>query len=194
MSDLALAFLPLFVAVDVVGLLPIYLGWTASLSEVERRPVALEATLTATVVGVSFLLAGDAILTVLGVTVGDLQVAGGLLLLVFAIHGLVHPEQPLRQPTERLGVMPLGVPMIAGPAVLTTLLALARTHGHLVTIIAFALNMVIVWIALRWARTLVIYPRTSNCSKAPSPTILPASERWTPPRSWRPHRLQVFTR
>ena len=80
MSDLALAFLPLFVAVDVVGLLPIYLGWTASLSEVERRPVALEATLTATVVGVSFLLAGDAILTVLGVTVGDLQVAGGLLL------------------------------------------------------------------------------------------------------------------
>lgn len=176
MSDLALAFLPLFVAVDVVGLLPIYLGWTASLSEVERRPVALEATLTATVVGVSFLLAGDAILTVLGVTVGDLQVAGGLLLLVFAIHGLVHPEQPLRQPTERLGVMPLGVPMIAGPAVLTTLLALARTHGHLVTIIAFALNMVIVWIALRWAAliTSVIGPAGAQAVAKVSNLLLAA--------------------
>ena len=176
MSDLALAFLPLFVAVDVVGLLPIYLGWTASLSEVERRPVALEATLTATVVGVSFLLAGDAILTVLGVTVGDLQVAGGLLLLVFSIHGLVHPEQPLRQPTERLGVMPLGVPMIAGPAVLTTLLALARTHGHLVTIIAFALNMVIVWIALRWAAliTSVIGPAGAQAVAKVSNLLLAA--------------------
>ena len=176
MSDLALAFLPLFVAVDVVGLLPIYLGWTASLSEVERRPVALEATLTATVVGVSFLLAGDAILTVLGITVGDLQVAGGLLLLVFAIHGLVHPEQPLRQPTERLGVMPLGVPMIAGPAVLTTLLALARTHGHLVTIIAFALNMVIVWIALRWAAliTSVIGPAGAQAVAKVSNLLLAA--------------------
>ena len=99
-----------------------------------------------------------------------------LLLLVFAIHGLVHPEQPLRQPTERLGVMPLGVPMIAGPAVLTTLLALARTHGHLVTIIAFALNMVIVWIALRWAAliTSVIGPAGAQAVAKVSNLLLAA--------------------
>jgi multiple antibiotic resistance protein len=41
--------------------------------------------------------------------------------------------------------------MIVGPAVLTTLLTLARTHGYPITLIAFGLNLVIVWITLRWA-------------------------------------------
>jgi multiple antibiotic resistance protein len=48
-------------------------------------------------------------------------------------------------------VVPLGIPMIVGPAVLTTLLTLARTHGYLMTVVGFGLNLVIVWAALRWA-------------------------------------------
>ena len=47
--------------------------------------------------------------------------------------------------------MPLGTPMIAGPAVLTTLLTVARTHGYALTLAAFALNLLLVWAALRWA-------------------------------------------
>jgi small neutral amino acid transporter SnatA (MarC family) len=41
--------------------------------------------------------------------------------------------------------------MIAGPAVLTTLLTLAQTHGYPMTLIAFTLNLTVVWAALRWA-------------------------------------------
>jgi multiple antibiotic resistance protein len=48
-------------------------------------------------------------------------------------------------------VVPLGIPMIVGPPVLTTLLTLARTHGYLMTVVGFGLNLVIVWAALRWA-------------------------------------------
>ena len=49
-------------------------------------------------------------------------------------------------------MVPLGIPMIVGPAVLTTLLTLARTHGYLMTVAGFGLkNLVIVWTALRWA-------------------------------------------
>lgn len=139
-----LTFIPLFVAVDIVGVLPVYLGVTALLDEAERRRVVFEATLTAAGVGLGFLLVGDAVLHLLGVTVGDFQVAGGLLLLVLSVHDLLHPELPLRQPGARLGVVPLGTPMIVGPAVLTTLLALARTHGYPVTLLSFALNMVLV--------------------------------------------------
>ena len=146
-----LAFIPLFVAVDTIGLVPIYLGISAGVDERGRRQLALEATLTAAVLGVSFMVLGDAVLSFLGVTVGDFQVAGGFLLLVLSLYDLVHPELPLRQPGARLGVVPLGIPMIVGPAVLTTLLTVARTYGYAVTLASFALNLVIVWGALRWA-------------------------------------------
>jgi multiple antibiotic resistance protein len=144
-------FIPLFVAVDVVALVPIYLGIGGLLDEAARRRLVIEATLTAAAVGLAFLLVGDAVLNFLGVTVGDFQIAGGVLLLVFSVYDLLHPELPLRQPGARPGVVPLGIPMIVGPAVLTTLLTLARTHGYAMTLIAFGLNLAIVWVALRSA-------------------------------------------
>ena len=52
---------------------------------------------------------------------------------------------------KRRRIVPLGIPMIVGPAVLTTLLTLARTYGYLVTLLGFALNLVLVGAALRWA-------------------------------------------
>ena len=83
------------------------------------------------------------------------QMAGGLLLLVLAIHNLLHPELPLRQPGGHLGVVPLGTPLIVGPAVLTTLLTLVSSHGYALTLLAFGLNLVLVWVALRCASTVV---------------------------------------
>jgi multiple antibiotic resistance protein len=64
---------------------------------------------------------------------------------------LLHPDRPLRRPGARPGVVPLGTPMIAGPAVLTTLLTVVRTYGYALTRAAFALNLLLVWAALRWA-------------------------------------------
>ena len=148
---LLLTFIPLFVAVDVVAVVLVYLGIGVRLPEPARRRLVLESTITAAAVGLGFLFAGDAILRFLGVTVGDFQIAGGLLLLVLSIHDLLHPDMPLRQPGTRPGVVPLGIPMIAGPAVLTTLITLARTHGYALTVTAYVLNLVIVWAALRWA-------------------------------------------
>jgi multiple antibiotic resistance protein len=148
---LAVAFVSLFVAVDIVGVLPVYLGVAANLAEPERRRVVVEATLTAAGIGVGFLLAGDAALRVLGVSVADFQVAGGLLLFALSIYDLLHPGSPLRQAGARIGVVPLGTPMIVGPAVLTTLLALARAEGYLVALAAFAANLLLAWAALHWA-------------------------------------------
>jgi multiple antibiotic resistance protein len=106
-------------------------------------------------VGGGFLFLGDAILHAVGVSVGDFQVAGGLLLLVLALYDLLHPELPLRQPGMHLGVVPLGTPLIVGPAVLTTLLTLARGQGYLLALLAFGVNLVLVWAALRWASLIV---------------------------------------
>jgi multiple antibiotic resistance protein len=151
LRSLLLTFIPLFVAVDVVALVLVYLGIGLPLDEGARRRLVLEATLTAAAVGTGFLLVGDAVLEFLGVSVGDFQIAGGALLFVLSLYDLLHPDLPLRQPGVRPGVVPLGIPMIVGPAVLTTLLTLARTYGYTITLIAFALNLAIAWSALRWA-------------------------------------------
>jgi multiple antibiotic resistance protein len=151
MRQFLFAFIPLFVAIDAIGILPFYLGLTSGLAEKERRKIGFEATLTAGAVGSGFLLVGDLVLQVLGVSVADLQVAGGVLLLVLSIYDLLHPVAPLRQVGAQMSVVPLGIPMIAGPAVLTTLLTLARSVGYLVTLAAFALNLLIVGAVLRWA-------------------------------------------
>jgi multiple antibiotic resistance protein len=148
-------FLPIFVAVDIVGVLPVYLGLVTELDAEARRRITVEATLTAASIGVGFLFLGDVILHVLGISVGDFQVAGGLLLLVLAIYDLLHPELPLRQLGVRLGAVPLGTPLIVGPAVLTTLLTLARSHGYGMTLLAFSLNLVLVWVALWWSGVVV---------------------------------------
>jgi multiple antibiotic resistance protein len=151
MRTLLLAFIPLFVAVDVVAVVLVYLAIGTWLAEAARRRLVLEATMTAAAVGLGFLMVGDAVLNFVGVTVADFQVAGGLLLLVLSIHDLLHPEMPLRQPGVHPGVVPLGIPMIVGPAVLTTLITVAQAYGYTITLIAFALNLGIAWAALRWA-------------------------------------------
>jgi multiple antibiotic resistance protein len=148
-------FTALFVAVDIVGVLPVYLGFVAALDTETRRRVAVEATFTAAGIGVGFLFLGDAVLHVVGVRVGDFQMAGGLLLLILAIHDLLHPERPLRHPAGHLGVVPLGTPLIVGPAVLTSLLTLARSYGYAMTLVSFSVNLVLVWVALRWATVVV---------------------------------------
>ncbi|HZX60416.1 MAG TPA: MarC family protein [Candidatus Methylomirabilis sp.] len=151
MRDALTAFVALLVAVDILGVLPVYLSLTADLSFEERGKLPRESTLTATAIGVGFLLVGQAIFPVLGVSVGDFQVAGGILLVVISLHDLLNPGKILRRPAASVGVVPIGTPMIVGPAVLTTLLILVQSHGYLITALAFGVNMAIAFLVLRYA-------------------------------------------
>jgi len=146
-----LAFVALFVAVDILGILPIYLSLTADLPAEERRGLPGQSALTATGVGVGFLLLGDPIFRVLGVSVGVFQVAGGTLLLALSLHDLLNPGKVLEGPAPTVGVVPLGTPMIVGPAVLTTLLILVQSQGYPITLLAFGLNMILAYLGLRYA-------------------------------------------
>jgi multiple antibiotic resistance protein len=146
-----LAFVALFVAVDILGILPIYLSLTADLRAEERRRLPGQSALTATGVGVGFLLLGDPIFRVLGVSVGDFQVAGGILLVALSLHDLLNPGKVLPRPAPTVGVVPLGTPMIVGPAVLTMLLILVQSYGYLITLLAFGLNMLLAYLGLRYA-------------------------------------------
>lgn len=151
MNELLLAFIPLFVAIDVLGLVPFFLALTERMDAAARRRLVTQATATAAALSVAFLFFGSAVFRFLGITEHDFRVGGGVVLLVLAVVDMVAPRRVPDSPDESPGVVPIGIPLIMGPAALTTILILVESHGHLLTIAAVLLNLVIVWAVLRRA-------------------------------------------
>ena len=149
-KSILLSFIPLFVATDPIGIVPLYLSLTVELSPQERKRVARDSILTACILGVVFVLGGKVIFDILGITVADFQIAGGLLLFTFSILDLLREENPKvqRRAGPSVGVFPIGTPLIAGPAVLTPLIILVDTYSFVATLIAFGLNLLVLGIAL----------------------------------------------
>jgi multiple antibiotic resistance protein len=132
--DFLLVFLPLFVVIDVAGTVPVFLALTPGYGQEARRKVAGKATVVAAVTGVLFVVLGQAFLTFLSIRVEDFQIAGGLLLIILAIVDLLSPGKPAVDtvavaPTDDIAVVPLAVPLIVGPATMTTMLLLVSTYS-----------------------------------------------------------------
>jgi len=147
------AFIPLFVAIDPIGLAAIFLAMGAGVPVERRKKIATQATWTGGLVALLFLLLGQSIFAALGITVSDFQIAGGLILFIIAAKDLIQSAAVPEAVPEDFGVVPLGMPLIAGPASITTLLILAQnsTIGLLVTLAALAVNLVLVILAFAYS-------------------------------------------
>lgn len=143
MLDFWACFVPLFVAVDAVGVLPLYLGFTQGMERGALTPLIVKSVVSATAVAGLFVAFGTSLLSMLGITVADFMVAGGALLFVMAISDLVGAGGGEQVNPGDLGVVPLGIPLIAGPAVLTTAMLQRELHGVWITLAALCANTVI---------------------------------------------------
>lgn len=144
MENFWLCFVPLFVAVDAVGVLPLFIGLTEGIGPARRRRIVAQSVLTALLVGIGFLFLGDSILVFLGISINDFLVAGGILLLVISVNDTLAGEKRRRAVDhDSLGAVPIGVPLIVGPAVLTTSLLMLRQYGTLVTVLAVVANILL---------------------------------------------------
>lgn len=155
LKDILLAFIPLFVAIDVIGILPIFLSLTEQMEKSQRKRVIRQSVITALLVGIGFLALGKFIFVLLGVSISDFKIAGGILLLIFAVRDLVIGEKITHSSSQTMGVVPIGMPLIVGPAVLTSLLILIDTYHYLPTIISFIINLGIVWLVFYKADRLI---------------------------------------
>jgi multiple antibiotic resistance protein len=145
MKEFLLCFVPLFIAVDAIGVLPLFVSLTEGMEKKHKQTVIFQSVVTASIVAVIFLWFGPVLLRFLGVTVSDFMVAGGILLLAISLSDLLSGEKKQRQADpESLGAVPIGIPLIAGPAVLTTCILLADIYGHWITTAAIVLNIAIV--------------------------------------------------
>ena len=145
------AFIPLFVAIDPIGLIPVYLGMAQGVPQDRRNVVANEAAITALLIAVGFLFLGNFIFNSLGITVNDFRIAGGLILFGLAAQDILASDRRDADARTDFGVVPLGMPIIAGPAMLTALLTLDSLTGRAVTLVALLANLLLVLVALRAA-------------------------------------------
>jgi multiple antibiotic resistance protein len=156
--ELALTFVPLFFAMDAVGNLPILLTLTQEIEPKHRRRAVHLATLTALGVGLGFVAIGKAIFLLLGIEVADFLMAGGIILLILAIRYLITGKVVETQDVSAsvtVGVVPLGTPLVVGPAVLTTLLLLIGKYRIPIVLSSFILNLVVQWVLFRQADRIV---------------------------------------
>lgn len=149
-------FIPLFVAIDALGVLPIFLNFTARLKESEKRKLITESTGAALIIAILFLLTGKFIFMVLGINESDFRIAGGLVLLVISISDVAFAGLRQRaQETTEVGIVPIGIPLIIGPAALTTILILVDQFGIPATLFALVVNLLVVWILFRHSSVLL---------------------------------------
>lgn len=140
-------FIPLFVAIDPIGMVPVFLALTAGLSPRQRRRISIEAVGAATIVTIGFMLVGRSLFEFLGISADDFRIAGGVILLVLAVFDLLAYGKPTVHETNMVGLVPLALPLIAGPALLTTTLVLtgsssvANPYG--MTLLALGVNLLL---------------------------------------------------
>lgn len=155
MQEFWLCFVPVLVALDAIGVLPIYVGLTEGLTIFRRKKVLLHSLITAMAVTVAFIAFGPVLLRFLGITVADFMIAGGALLFAISLSDLLTGEKKRRQvDPESMGAVPIGIPLLAGPALLTTCILLANEHGKLLTAAAVIANILLAGVLFAFADTI----------------------------------------
>ena len=149
-----MTFMALFIAVDAIGNVPIFMSIAENIKGEKRCKVISDAVMTASSMAVIFMIAGKFILRLLGITISDFQIAGGAFLFIISVRLLFPGEEKRHAPNGQdkdVGIFPLGTPLVTGPAVLTTTLMMVDTYGIVPAFVAIVLNMSIVYLTFKKA-------------------------------------------
>ena len=149
MASFLMSFTAIFVALDIMGALPVYLSLTRDLPKKERNEVVNTSMSVAFIVALVFLFIGRTVFHHLGITLYDFRMAGGVILLLIALSDLHGGPDAVKQTSGSTGIVPLALPLITGPGVLTALVLQVGQYGYWITILALVSNYAFAWIVLR---------------------------------------------
>ncbi len=155
-SLLTEVFVTLFVIMDPVGTIPLFLSLTRGRSPASVRRAAWQAVTVSFSVIVAFAFFGQQILHYLGISLPALQCAGGLLLLLVALELLTGKEEaPTAASDVNVALVPLGTPLLAGPGAIVATMVLSRRVDTVPDFVAVAAGVVLVhvslWLAMRFS-------------------------------------------
>ena len=142
----------LFIILDPIGLIPVFMAVTQTYSPEQRLATLSKATLVALVLLVVFTFAGAAVLRFFGITVNDFRIAGGILLLVIALR--IVGEAHYGVPEGGSGIVPLAVPLLVGPGAITTTIVFSGTYGLWITLSAVLIAFAVMFVIFRYVNFL----------------------------------------
>jgi multiple antibiotic resistance protein len=145
-NSFVLTFVPLFIVLDALGTVPFLVAISEGMSKREQRKTINISVVTAAAVGLLFLFFGQIILVAMNIDVGAFAIAGGIVLLVLSIKYMSTGHMVDAVKEEMMAVVPLGTPLLAGPATITTLLLLYKQYSLPMILISYVLNIVICWV------------------------------------------------
>lgn len=141
------AVIALFIIVDPLGNVPIFIGLTENMSNSERKKTFRVAVIVSFILLMVFAILGQQLLAIFGISIYSFMVAGGILLMVIAIKILVFGGWEERAiPPESVGAVPIACPLLAGPGAITTTIVILQTSGIIVTVLSVLIISLIVWL------------------------------------------------
>lgn len=146
-------FVTLLVIMDPAGTAPVFVSLTRGMSPQRRRWAAVRAMLAAGALIIGFALFGGVLLDYLGVSLGSLSVAGGLLLLLVALEMLRGIDTPPDEDSD-IALVPLATPLVAGPGAIATVIVLSRQRPEIAVLGGAAAALLAMTIALLLAGTI----------------------------------------
>ncbi len=150
-----ISLIPIMVALDAPGTLPIYVALTEGLKKPERKRIVRQSILTAILITIGFVFLGRAVFNALGILVEDFMIAGGIVLLIIAVIDIVRAGEKKMTVGPTFGVVPFGTPLIAGPATLTTTLVLVGSYGYTPVILSLVVNILLAWLIFAQADRII---------------------------------------
>ena len=157
-------FVAMIVIVNPLGIIPVFVAMTASNSELQRKAIAYGAAMTVAATLLISALLGERVLEVFGISLASFKVGGAILIMLNAIAMMqAMPSRDKQTPEEALeaedkasiAVVPLGIPLLAGPGAMSTIIIYAsekKAVWHLLTVCLVSIGVALVtWLALRVA-------------------------------------------
>ena len=150
--NLAKAILVLFIMVDPLGNIPIFMSLTENMPKKQKTKTFNTATIVSIILLLLFAFAGQEIFSIFGVSIYSFQIAGGILLLIIAIRLILTGRIiDLEQNPESIGAVPIAMPLLVGPGAITTAIFTLQQYGIIITALAIIITLAITWIILRSA-------------------------------------------
>jgi len=150
-----ISIIPIMVALDAPGTLPIYVAMTEGLKKHERQRIVRHSIVTALLIAIGFTFLGRAVFKALSITVEDFMIAGGIVLLIIAVLDIVRAGEKKYVVSPTFGVVPFGTPLIAGPATLTTTLVLVGSYGYAPVLLSLVVNILLAWLIFAQADRII---------------------------------------
>lgn len=173
-ESLITSFITFFTVIDPIGTIPVFIAVTSTVDKKERKKIASKAAVTATLVLLFFISIGEIILDAIDVPLPTFQIAGGIVLLLFALSMIFGDSKPKSELShiekeENKAIFPLAIPSLAGPGAILAAILLTENSKHnfldqALTALMMIAVMFIAWVLMMLSNRIFAYIGNSGAA------------------------------